>query len=63
MQKAGRVARVHYHPGQVGQEVHEEGSVEVLAQLVQDEPVAAAAVLDVAADVVHVLVPLEVPEV
>ena len=43
------------------QEVHEERSVEVLGELVEHEPVSAAALAHVVVDLVHVGVPLEVP--
>ena len=46
---------------QCAEEVHEEGPVQVLAQLVERKPVPARAVLNVGADVPYVIIPLEVP--
>ena len=42
------------------QEVHEKRSIEILRELVEDEPVAPAALVDVVVDLVHVGVALEV---
>ena len=44
-----------------GQEVHEEWPVEILAELVEDKPVAEGAVADVVLDLHNLYRPLEVP--
>ena len=46
---------------QRGQEVHEERPVEILAELVEDKPVAEGAVADVVLDLHNLYRPLEVP--
>ena len=49
-------------PSQLLQKVHEEGTVEILGQLVEDEPVTTGTLVHVGTDVVRLFVSFEVPE-
>jgi hypothetical protein len=42
------------------QEIHEKRTIEILRELVEDEPVASAALVDVVVDLVHVGITLEI---